>query len=40
MEMLTIFIRQRIVSHAVFVYDKPRINRHASVDICAVSLEF
>ena len=42
--MLTVFFHQQklfesVVSHAVFVYDKPQINQDASADICAASLE-
>ena len=39
--MLTILasakIFKSVASHAVFVYNKPWINRHASADVCAAS---
>ena len=31
---------ESVVSHTVFVFDKPRINRHVNADICAVSLGY
>ena len=32
-------IFKSVVSHTVFGYNKPQINRHMSADVCAASLE-